>query len=410
MKLGPHASLSDAGRKRLRNEDSYAVNPPLFVVADGMGGAQAGELASSLTAEVFREARPDAGGDAQARLRELILEANGRVFERSRTSADLAGMGTTVTAALVEDGRISFGHVGDSRAYRIRDGAIEQLTDDHSLVADLVRAGRLSPEEAEVHPQRSVITRALGTDPSVEVDTFAVEAREGDVYLLCSDGLTTMVGSETLLRATHDAESLPHAARELIRAANRAGGEDNITVVLFALVDDAWVEPEPSPADETQEAPVLGPDEDTLSGLEGIPFVDAPGPDVTRVQQVVTMPAEAPVPPRRWWRRILSRRKPWVTAGVILVLLLVAAAVAAVVGLRSAHFVGATAQGRLAVYQGVPWDVTSGVRLYRAVYVSGVDATWLTPDERKELFDHELVSERAALERVAVFERELQAP
>src|SRR5919199_149841 len=157
---------TDTGKKRRRNEDDYVVAPPLFAVADGMGGAQAGELASSLAAGAVREGDADVGS-GERQVAELIQEANRRVYQRSSEDATASGMGTTMTVALVENGAVVFGHVGDSRAYLIRAGGLEQLTEDHSLVAELVRSGKLSPEEAETHPQRSVITRALGTDPDV---------------------------------------------------------------------------------------------------------------------------------------------------------------------------------------------------------------------------------------------------
>jgi protein phosphatase len=196
-------------------------------------------------------------------------------------------MGTTITVALVEDGVVTIGHVGDSRAYLIRDHKVEQLTEDHSLVAELVRSGRLSPEEAEIHPQRSVITRALGTDPDVDVDSFPVEARAGDVFLICSDGLTSMIDDETILGIVEPRrDDLNAAAKELIGAANRSGGEDNITVVFFEMTDK-----QPAPPAETKAMPAMQEpdppgteaDEDTLSGLEGI----------TAVQTMVVTPEEA---------------------------------------------------------------------------------------------------------------------
>jgi PPM family protein phosphatase len=226
---------TDTGRKRRRNEDAFVCEPPLFAVADGMGGAQAGEVASGLAAAALREAGADGGGER--RVAELIQEANRRVHDRATTDAAATGMGTTITAALVEpEGHVAFGHVGDSRAYLLRDGRLDQLTDDHSLVAELVRRGELSPAEAEVHPQRSVITRALGTDPDVDVDTFSVEAYAGDVFLICSDGLSSYVdGGELEQIVGRYRSDLEAGARALIQAANRGGGEDNITAVLFAV-------------------------------------------------------------------------------------------------------------------------------------------------------------------------------
>jgi PPM family protein phosphatase len=226
---------TDTGRKRRRNEDAFVCEPPLFAVADGMGGAQAGEVASGLAAAALREGSGDGGGER--RVTALIQEANRRVHDRATTDAAASGMGTTITVALVEaDGRVAFGHVGDSRAYLLRDGRLDQLTDDHSLVAELVRRGELSPAEAEVHPQRSVITRALGTDPDVDVDTFSVEARVDDVFLICSDGLSSYVdGGEIEQIMSSHRGNLEAGARSLIAAANRGGGEDNITAVLFSV-------------------------------------------------------------------------------------------------------------------------------------------------------------------------------
>jgi protein phosphatase len=267
---------TDPGRKRRINEDSFVIAPPLFAVADGMGGAQAGEIASALAAGALEESGANGGGER--RVAELIQEANRRVHERATTDAATAGMGTTITAALVEpDGQVVFGHVGDSRAYLLRNDKLEQLTNDHTLVAELVRRGELSPGEAEVHPQRSVITRALGTDPDVDIDTFAVDAQPGDVYLICSDGLSSMIDAreiEGILRQHRT--DLVGAARSLIQAANRGGGEDNITAVLFA-VEDGDAGPPGEPDEHTREFALHPEEEDTLHPEDGI----APPPPAT---------------------------------------------------------------------------------------------------------------------------------
>jgi PPM family protein phosphatase len=262
------------GRKRRHNEDTYVVEPPLFAVADGMGGAKAGEVASGLAAGALKE-RGDDGTGGEQRVVELIQEANRRVFRRASEDRDASGMGTTMTVALVEPDRVIFGHVGDSRAYLIREGHIEQLTDDHSLVAELVRSGRLSPEEAESHPQRSVITRAVGTEADVDVDTFEIRPEPGDLFLICSDGLTDMVDDETIIRAVEKHRgNLDEAAKALVSAANRVGGEDNITVVFFEVTDaeDTAV---------TAAAPVVDGevDDDTLSELEGVPALETREPE-----------------------------------------------------------------------------------------------------------------------------------
>jgi len=222
-----------------------------------------------------------------------------------------------MTVALVSNGNVVFGHVGDSRAYLIRNGKLEQLTEDHSLVAELVRSGKLSPEEAETHPQRSVITRALGTDPDVDVDTFSIETVPGDLFMLCSDGLTSMVEDDVILQTVEkNRDNLQAAAKALIRAANKGGGEDNITVVFFEIGDDAG-----EPLEETAQYPVLTPDgdgevdEDTLDELDRVPALDTMVVPPGEVEQPVT--AE----PRRRRGRLIPA----------LLLILVALAVIAIV-------------------------------------------------------------------------------
>jgi protein phosphatase len=296
--------LTDPGRRRRRNEDVFVCEPPLFAVADGMGGAQAGEVAAGLAAGVLEEAHGDERGEE--RVSSLIQEANRRVFQRSSEDMAASGMGTTMTVALVDaaQGSVAVGHVGDSRAYRVRDEQLEQLTDDHSLVGELLRSGKLSPEEAEVHPQRSVITRALGTEPDVDVDTFTVQAEPGDLYLVCSDGLTSMVSDGEIQALLVDNEDLDEAARALVDAANAGGGEDNITVVIFEITGESGetvalpaVAAEPEPDD----------DEDTLSGLEPVPVIDTPAVDtaVIPVEAIQEHLSEAePDPPKRR-RRLL---------------------------------------------------------------------------------------------------------
>lgn len=322
--LAGYTGVTDPGRRRRRNEDAYVAVPPLFAIADGMGGAQAGEVASGLAAAVLEEATGDdpGSGKGEERVALLIQEANRRVFQRSNEDAATSGMGTTMTVALLDgaDGTIAFGHVGDSRAYRVRGGELEQLTDDHSLVGELVRSGRLSPEEAEAHPQRSVITRALGTEPDVDVDTFTVEAEPDDVYLLCSDGLTDMVSQHDILKAVAASADLDDAARTLVDAANDGGGEDNITVVLFQIEgkdragDTARMptipEPEPEPDD----------DEDTLSPLDAVPAVDTAVIPAAAIEERLQQQAESE--PRR---RILPL--------VLLILIIVALVALALWGL-----------------------------------------------------------------------------
>jgi protein phosphatase len=264
--VGRTAGMSDTGRKRRQNEDAFVCEPPLFAIADGMGGAQAGEVASRLAAAVFEE-----GADAirgEEGVATVVRAANARIFERAVHDPAVAGLGTTATVAVVDEraATVTFAHVGDSRAYLYRNRVLEQLTTDHSLVGELVRSGRLTEDEAAVHPHRSVITRALGTDAEVEVDTLTLEVAPGDLVLLCSDGLSAMVRDEEIVRVLESTDGAPRAAAEaLVSAANEAGGEDNVTVVLFELVS------EPAPSPEATDAPDTSsdaePDEVTLEDV-----------------------------------------------------------------------------------------------------------------------------------------------
>jgi serine/threonine protein phosphatase PrpC len=308
--LGRAAGLSDTGRRRRHNEDAYVVRPPLFAVADGMGGAQAGEIASRLAAAALEEPLSERE-DGQARVVSLIQEANRRVHRRSLEDPQASGMGTTMTVALVDESIVWIGHVGDSRAYLLRDGALQQLTDDHSLVAELVRSGKVPAEDAQSHPQRSVITRAVGTDPDVDVDTFPVEPRIGDVFLICSDGLTDMVDDETIREiVAQNTNDLDAAARELVRLANRRGGEDNITVVFFEIADKRA---EPA-AEPVRKPAVAAEDEDTLSELDRVAAVDTAVLSAAEVADVVA--AET---------RERRARRVAVVAGAIVALLVVLA-------------------------------------------------------------------------------------
>jgi len=225
---------SNVGRQRQGNEDNFFVRPPLFVVADGMGGAQAGEVASQMAVEAFRSGLADEY-EPEASLSEVIEQANSRIHELSRSDSQRQGMGTTCTAAYVGEDDVVLAHVGDSRCYLWRDGELSRLTTDHSLVGELVARGKITEEEAELHPQRSVITRALGPEGEVRVDTQRIAAREGDVFLLCSDGLTSMIREHTMLPIMREMTSLDDGVRSLIAAANDAGGRDNITVILFRI-------------------------------------------------------------------------------------------------------------------------------------------------------------------------------
>jgi protein phosphatase len=365
------AGVTQTGNVRRSNEDSYLMRSPLFMVADGMGGAQAGEIASRMCAEAFAEADLLRGAPADI-LRETIRAANRRILERSRSDPEAAGMGTTVTAAFMDDaGTIAFAHVGDSRAYLLRDGSLQRLSDDHSLVGELVRKGELSETDAEHHPQRSVITRALGTDESVEVDSFAVRAQDDDLFLLCSDGLNTMVPEATIADILAGGGAAAKIARELVRAALAGGGEDNVTAIVFRV------------GEATAEHEAVAPAQDGRTHILPAGLADDGGDD------------DGGGGPR-------ARTIAALIGAAVLALVL---AVAAVAGLRESHFIGADeATGRVAVYQGVPFDLPFGVHLYHVVYESTVSYATLTPRQRKTLFDHTLRTQSGAMATLRPYE------
>ncbi|MGH2909953.1 MAG: Stp1/IreP family PP2C-type Ser/Thr phosphatase, partial [Solirubrobacteraceae bacterium] len=231
---------TDTGRQRRDNEDSAYVGAPLYVVADGMGGAQAGEVASALAVQEFSRGLPDSDEDhstVEQRLAARVRDANRRIYDTAQIEREHSGMGTTLTAVYVDGSELAIAHVGDSRAYVLRDGELTRLTHDHSLVEELMRRGKLTPEQAAEHPQRSIITRALGIEPEVEVDTWTYAGRAGDVVLLCSDGLTSMIEESRVAEVLRSEPDLGRAGDQLVEAANEAGGRDNITVVLFRLVE-----------------------------------------------------------------------------------------------------------------------------------------------------------------------------
>jgi protein phosphatase len=353
-----------------------------------MGGAQAGEIASHLAATSVQYAELSDQAD-DGRVRKLIQDANRSVYERARADESTSGMGTTMTVALVDGDTVRIGHVGDSRAYLVRDHALEQLTEDHSLVGELVRSGRLSPEEAEDHPHRSVITRVLGTDPEVDVDSFTVAARPGDLFMLCSDGLSSMVDDTRILELIEEHPGdLRAAAHALIDEANSNGGEDNITVVLFKLASlEDTIE---IPGTVVTTEPATAEDEDTLTGLDAVPVVSAEA----------APPQPTPSPAKKK-RRILTWK-----VGLPLALVLVAVvAGAGVYGLSRANFVGANDKGFVAVYQGVPWNLPFGIHLYREVYTSPLLAAELSRVDRKKLFDHTLRSRTDAENEIKAYAR-----
>ncbi|MDQ6818552.1 MAG: Stp1/IreP family PP2C-type Ser/Thr phosphatase [Actinomycetota bacterium] len=398
---------TDPGRQRRDNEDSAFVRAPLFVVADGMGGAQAGEVASRIAIEAFERGLPETG-TAEARLADRVREANRQIYERSLEERDRAGMGTTLTAAYLDDSRITIAHVGDSRAYLFRHGSLARLTQDHSLVEELVKQGKLTEEEAAEHPQRSIITRALGPEPEVEVDTLTVEVGPNDLLLLCSDGLTTMVPEERVAEILASGASLDRIAQDLIDEANRAGGRDNITVILLRLEDAGAA---------ASDAPSAG-----LGAAEQDTFVNA-APTATgeaRASSSQSEPVSAPAavavaqrPPRlrrgsadgeataaRKRRRFA---KP-LAALIALVVVLFLVGGGGYLATRQLYFVGTNSQGIVTIYRGLPYDLPGGIHLYETFFTSGYPASLVPADRRGTLFNNQLRSQSDAQNLVRTIE------
>ena len=381
LRIAEQAYRTDTGRQRRANEDSYYVRAPVFVVADGMGGAQAGEVASRIAAEAFDRELPAGPEDA---LREVFESANREIHEHAASDESHAGMGTTLTAVIVapERDEVAIGHVGDSRAYLLRDGKLERLTQDHSLVEELRRKGQLTDQQAEEHPQRSIITRALGPDAEVEPDLRTVPARPGDVYLVCSDGLTTMIGEEQITKILLSSTSLDAAVRALVAEANRAGGRDNITAVAFKL--------------EEVGAPVPEPEHPTLVG----PAAEAEGLRGEEVRRVAAAEARARAEVPRG-RRALKR------AAKVLAVLLVLGAVGfgAWYGNRQIWFLGTDDAGRVALYRGLPYDLPFGISLYEERYASPIQTSSVPRDRRGSVTGHELRSRSDAVSLIEDLER-----
>jgi protein phosphatase len=383
LRVAEQYAGTDTGRQRRANEDSLLARSPLFVVADGMGGAQAGEVASRIAVESFQPGLPDAS-EPELALAELAQAANAHIHELSHVNAEQAGMGTTLTAVYVGEREVAIAHVGDSRAYCLRDGELLRLTDDHSLVDELMRQGRLTPEEAIEHPQRSVITRALGPEGTVEVDTRSFRARAGDVYLLCSDGLTTMISEDLIAEILRANLRLHDAGEALIAAANEAGGRDNVTVVLMRL--EEVLPGEPLPAEEEHV---------TLTGVPAVTGVPTQTPPPSRRRSPRTPRPETP--PGDGAANVRRRRRLR-RAGMLVVLLALLGLVgsAAYLAMQSVYFVATNNRGLVTLFQGVPYRLPGNLDLYTSEYVSGVSASTLSPARRRSLLNHSLRSEADA--------------
>jgi protein phosphatase len=408
LRVADHAARTDTGRARSANEDSYWVHSPLFVLADGMGGAQAGEVASRTAVEVFAEqgGLPDGPGTYEERLAALVTRANVQVHTQAQSDEQFAGMGTTLTVAYLGEDDLAIAHVGDSRFYVLRDGELQQLTDDHSLVGELVRRGQISAEEAEDHPQRSIITRALGIEGDVVVDHFSWPVRDGDVFLLCSDGLTGMVPDVKVAQIIEGADTLTAAAQQLVAAANEAGGRDNITVILFrveevtpgdgAVVSQSTMVGATAPrTDELREAAA------TQSGAQ-----PAAAPSTAATS---TVAPRAPRPPRPAPQAAAAPRRrrrwaPFAKGFAVVAVLLILIASGAWIATRSVYFVGTDAEGFVTLYSGLPYSLP-GIDLFSTEFTSGVPAQELSPQVRKTVTEHKLRSHDDAVDLVRRLER-----
>jgi PPM family protein phosphatase len=388
---------TDVGRARERNEDSYLAQPPLYAVADGMGGHRAGNVASSLAVQVM--SRIASGGWQM--LAEQVRQANHAILERARGDRSLQGMGTTMTATYLDGNEVHLAQVGDSRAYLLRDGELRPITTDHTLVHEMVERGQITAAEAEHHPQRSILTRALGVEEPVDVDEFTVEAREGDRILLCSDGLHSMVSDEDIERVLLDVPDPQQAADRLVEMANQAGGMDNITVIVMEFEPGEGFEgatggtapPADATADATAPENAAGGRSDITAAMQIPQGLSAtpPAPDMPSSGNGATgagAPAEAPAAPAMPDRRGAEAAPPSPRhaepaprrrggrRAIVAVVVVVAVLAAAFVGLRlyldTRWFVGEQG-GRVALFRGVPTTIL-GQNLFGVVDLTNIAA------------------------------------
>jgi protein phosphatase len=387
---------TDVGRQRRSNEDSSYASAPVFVVADGMGGAQAGEVASQMVVEAFTKGLPE-DGSPEERLSVVVQQANREIHARSRSDAASAGMGTTVTAAYLDEDAVVLAHVGDSRGYLLHDGELSRLTEDHSLVEELLRGGKLTEEEALEHPQRSVITRALGIEPIVEIDTWTYPLRPGDVVLLCSDGLTAMLSEQQVQQILLDSPDLGGAGDRLIAEANAAGGRDNITVVLFRV--------EAASGDET------GLDQPTIIAAAG----SAPrtqgssGQSAPRAARPARLQGRRSQMPAGFVRPAAAERHfgplgKTVAALTALLVVLCLVGGGGYLASRQLYFLGTNRQGTVVLYRGFPYVLPLGIPLYETYYVSGVPASIIPADRRGTWLNHAMRDQRNAISMINALE------
>jgi PPM family protein phosphatase len=341
------AARSDVGRARDRNEDSYFAGDHVFVVADGLGGHNAGDVASSLAIEPFKSLDRRVDGQPSERVSKLladtVLEANRAVYKRAQSDAKVRGMGTTLTAVAITNGAAHLAHVGDSRCYLLRGGAMNQISNDHTLVARMVQEGKLTAQQAEVHPQRSILTRALGAEPEVDVDSFEVDLLPGDRLLLCSDGLSSVIPEERIREILSSTEELEKGCGLLIDEANAHGGPDNITVVAVEVT--------------------------------GAP-PSRSGPPVARRAERIEHAA--------------ARRKRRVSVrGIIWALVILLIGLGGFIGFRSwvnrSYYVGVDGN-KVAIFRGLPTEI-GGLRLHHVEEPTAITIEQVSPELRANLRD-----------------------
>jgi len=393
-----HFGLTDAGKVRRNNEDSLLLgdgaDETLFVVADGIGGFEAGEVASSMTVEVLRTLEPgESFGDA-------IREANRRILAAARDDDKLSGMGTTVVALRFggssREPRAEVSHVGDSRAYLLRGGELSPLTEDHSLVAELVRSGDLTRAQAAQHPQKNLITRALGADAEVEADNMVLPVEAGDRLLLCSDGLSDMIREDRIhdiLRGHPGEPETP--ARGLIAAALAAGGTDNVTVVVVDVKE------------RSQPRHVR----DTVSGTQEMQAVEAPNLETAPEQRAQGSPStvgsETRTPRRQRETAARRRRRKRVgeffgalaklVRGIAILLAVAVILTPAYLWGSSRYYMGFD-EGEIVLYQGIPYSVGS-VDLNREAERTGTRESEVAETYQDPIEDHKLYT-RDEVDRV----------
>jgi serine/threonine protein phosphatase PrpC len=390
---------TDPGRQRSGNEDATFVRAPVFALADGMGGAQAGEVASAIVAKTFERGLP-ADGTAQERLAVTVQQANREIHERQLAEHEHAGMGTTVTAAYLDEDSVAIANVGDSRGYLFRDGELTRLTNDHSLVQELVSKGELTDEEALEHPQRSIITRALGPEAVVEVDTWSYPLRPGDVVMLCSDGLTDMLPERQVRQALAETATLSAAADRLIDEANAAGGRDNITVVMFRaeVADAASSVDQPTSAYEVSFDDPTSPDYVVPAPLNVTPRPSLRAPLARRQGWKPKVPKGMTQPGQQ--QRHFGRLGKAVAATVALLAVVFVVGGGGYLATRQLYFLGTNGQGTIVVYRGLPYVLPFGVPMYETFYVSGVPASLLPADRRGNILNHAMRDQSSAVKLV----------